>query len=301
MNSSDWLQVVLSLVGFFGGAIISWIFFRAQQTTDFNILRELLTKISHDIGIRDRTLLGRLTSLDKTIDKYDETIQSLTLTMGGVKELTDVSKRLDTLQELNTIKATVENIDDKLSNAVKNIISEIKEQQRELSESLPEKFNQQWQNALPVIEASFRSELKTHVPASKEQDALLEKMLGLVEQAINKTGEYQKINFEQSVSSALQKIETNVKGVVGNVTGEVKNLENKLSDLLLALPSPINQPENEASKATYTDDEQKEYIKRSMEIKKQKDDLLQEIKEAEESGDFDKAQKLRAYLRFKGY
>jgi uncharacterized protein YoxC len=245
MNSSDWLQVVLSLVGFFAGAVISWIFFRAQQTTDFNVLRDLLNKVSHDIGNRDRTVLGKLTSLDKTISKYDRTIMNLTETMGGLKELTDVSRRLETLQELGAMKATIKNIDDNLGNAVKSIISEVREQQKELSETLQEKFTQQWQNALPVIESSFRKELQTHIPVSKEQDVLLEKMLGLIEQAINKTGEYQRINFEQSLSSALDEIETNVRGVVGSVTNEVQGLGNKFDNLLLALPSAPIQSERD--------------------------------------------------------
>jgi hypothetical protein len=269
MNSSDWLQIVLSLAGFFVGAGISWVFFRAQQTTDFNYLRDVLTKVSHDIGNRDRTVLGKITSLDKTISKYDETLQSLAMTLGGVKELADVSKRLDTMKELNSIRTTIENIDNKLGNAVASIISEVKEQQESLSETLQCKFTEQWQSALPIIETSLRKELTTYIPISKEQDILLEKMLGLLEQAISKTGEYQRINFEQSLTSALIKIETSVKGVVGNVTDEVQGLENKFDNVLLALPDPKIPFESHEANSNHSGEEQKEYIdKKSDELKK---------------------------------
>ncbi len=265
MSSSDWLQLLLSLIGFLGGAVISWIFFRAQQTTDFNSLRDLLNKISHDIGSKDRFVIGKLTGLDKTISKYDETMENFTMTIGGVKELTDVSKRLDTLEELNKIKSTIEDIDSKLNSAVISIISEVREQQKALSNTLQGKFKEQWRTALPIIETSLKRELLTIVPAPKEQDKLLEKMLSLVEQAVNRAGEYQRLYFAQSLSSALSKIETSVNGVVGDVTNEVQGLENKLDGLLLALPRPTSSKKTIESKDS--DGEQKENMRQGTELK----------------------------------
>lgn len=113
MIFSDWLQIVLSLVGFLAGAILSWIFYRAQQTTDFNRLRDSINDLSRfDVSlthlyesvqqasknatdIKDSTNL-RLGNLDNSMGRLSEAI-------GQLRESSALSRRRDTATDSRLI------------------------------------------------------------------------------------------------------------------------------------------------------------------------------------------------------
>jgi len=61
MSSSEWISIALSLVGFSFAFWVSWVFYRAQQQTDFRSLVEKLSELKTD-----------LVRIHETADKYQK-------------------------------------------------------------------------------------------------------------------------------------------------------------------------------------------------------------------------------------
>lgn len=87
-TQSDWIAIVLALIGVFAGAWFSWMFFRAQQKTDFRAVSEGLDalkiqvadgfgSLSNSHNLRDEIRSVRDNSLNAGISSLDAKLQDL--------------------------------------------------------------------------------------------------------------------------------------------------------------------------------------------------------------------------------
>lgn len=211
MNSSDWLQIVLSIVGFLGGAALSFVFFRTQQVLDFNRLNESIKGLAHDISELKR---------DKTLET----------------KLEDMGTKSES-NELKSISTTLESIQNKLNETVIRILNDIKSEQAELRKSLQEKYEGQSKDAIRVIERALRQELDRVLPVPEKREEVIENMTRLIEQAFIQLGKYQRLNIERQSSSTLSVLEEKVIVAINEVGAKVQELQ-KTTETLMSLPAP---------------------------------------------------------------
>lgn len=258
LSSSDWLQIVLSIAGFLVGALLSWVFYRAQQSTDFNRLRDSVNELSRFVGtLSDAVRLGaestskshlsseatvaRLdTQMESRITKLNANVTRVFEVLGKVKESSDISQKIDSLKEITSLRTTVENLSQVVDKAVDSIVSEVRGQQRVLSQTVQENFQEQSNQALTVISSYLKREIGSVVPSSKERDVLLDKATTIIEQAILKMGEFQRLSIEQQSETVLTNVAQKANQQNKEIQQQVVELEDKVETLRLSLPAPSN-------------------------------------------------------------
>lgn len=241
MSSSDWLQIVLSLVGFLFGAIISWIFYRAQQGTDFNNLRTTVIDLGRELAEYRTDHRRQSEQKEAFLRRNEAVLNDVIKVTAELQTSANLGKRLDDKQELISIRSTIDTINVNLERAVKTIIAEVRGQQEELSQKVQEKFEEQSQEAIRILEEALRKELKDAVPV-QQRDVLLGKFVELIGQAINGMGQFQRLSIEQQSSSALITVESKVTEAINEVASEVKDLKDKVDSLPSALPALAAPP-----------------------------------------------------------
>lgn len=254
------LDLILTGISFLGGAIvsatISWIFFRAQQNTDFNKLKDSITALSKD----SITALSRFdtkisliqeaikTSEQKTdrvtnttdlqLGKIGDNLQDIKELMGQVKEVTNIATKLDDSKEIASLKSIVERLDYTLENSVDSIITEVRNQQTIISNAVQDSFKTQSNNAVKDILKYLKNDLDRILPSSfKEKEDLLIKLHEIMSQALNTMGQYQLLTLKQKQNNSLDNIVETEKQKKQILSQGIKTMENILEQIAPLPPS----------------------------------------------------------------
>ncbi len=242
MSQSDWLQIVLSLIGFFLGAIVSWVFYRAQQNTDFNKLREEITKVTTALDQNRNELRSQSKKNNEFIKRAEATLNEVlkaTVTL-------DVNQKFDELQDYSSIREKVDIISTNLGKVVEDIMIEVRGSQEIMFMTLQEKFDEQTNASLKLLEDSLRQELKSVLKAPSDIDMVLSKSLQVIENAIKAMGQYQQANMDQQADQILSAVEEKFVTALDEVVSEVSDLKEQVASLPLLLPPPP-PPRNDSS------------------------------------------------------
>jgi hypothetical protein len=202
--SNDALNIILSVGGILIGVIVSWVFFRAQQQTDFNKLRDSLSDISNSVAI--------------------------------LKDANKLSERIDLVKDFAALRASVDTLGLSVSHLSATIIDEVRGQQKIFMKSVQEEFERQVEKSQKVLESSIERELRKSIPRSPEQEIIISKLADLVKHAMHSMGEYQRVSFQNQSETALQKVEGKVVGAIGEVKKDVEAVKNQVTSLPKALP-----------------------------------------------------------------
>ncbi len=211
MSGSDWFQVSLSALGCLIGAGVSWLFFRAQQQSDFNQLRAAVLNLISEV---------RASS--------------------SVSE--SVSRSVDTLKELAEIRSVVKEVGHGVNDLSSRIIGEFREHQRSLLETVQAQFERHVESSRTLLRQALEKELQFLVP-QQQHEAVTSKLLDLVGHAMNSMGRFQRATIEQESQVTLTKVASAVTESVQEVARDVEKVEKVLGDL----PGPIALPESTGS------------------------------------------------------
>src|SRR5690349_11666231 len=121
--SPDALTIALSVGGILTGIGVSWAFFRAQQQTDFNKLRDSLAEISKSVAI--------------------------------LNDANKLSERIDLIKDLASLRATVESLNQHMSQLSATILSDFRRQQKEFMRSVQEEFEVQITESRKILEEAI--------------------------------------------------------------------------------------------------------------------------------------------------
>ena len=205
MTPSDWLSIVLTLLSVFVGTCVSWVFFRTQLIADFASLRTLV--------------LDKLTAIHNTELELAAKI--------------DTAERLEKHDDLASIRETVNRIDSRLHESVGSIVTNVKEQQRELAEKIQQQFEIQSKEATRIVNASFSKEVREYISDSRKQEKLLKSLVETFMDSIRVMGDYQRKKLEEQSTLSLESIEKGITSSIGRVLKEVVELKDQLPRLPL--------------------------------------------------------------------
>lgn len=155
MSFSDTLQIVLSLIGFIVGAIMSWIFFRAQQKTDFVALRDAIQSLKNQ----------EIKNIDKNI--------------AIIKKANDVSTYIRLNQEMSELHISIHKLSSDVNGLPQKIISDFKNEQHAFLDRVNDKFAEKVNESQITLEQHLRQELTTFLPTANQQDKLVARMTPL--------------------------------------------------------------------------------------------------------------------------
>lgn len=201
MSSSDWLNIILALSGLFAGAFVSWIFFRAQQKTDFNKLIQMLTDISGSVSI--------------------------------LKDTSKISDKVELARDLTTIRVSVDNLSHKVNGLSGEILTDIRGQLDILMRAVSEQFDRQIEKSRTILIGSIERELKNSIPSSPDREILSGKLVDLFNNILHTMGEYQRITIRNEAETTLNNVEGKVTGAVTAVSKEAKQIVTKVDALSL--------------------------------------------------------------------
>jgi hypothetical protein len=177
-------------------------FFRAQQSTDFNKLKDHLGEISSSVAI--------LRNADKAVES-----------VGLAKELGSIRSSVETLNlNVNHLSGT--------------IIDEVKGQLDILMKSVLNEFDRQIEINQDVLVSTISKELKN--VSSNERNEVSNKIAGKFADILRTMGRYQSIVITEQAAVAMNKVEDKVVGAVTEVSEDAKNIQRKVESLPLALP-----------------------------------------------------------------
>jgi uncharacterized phage infection (PIP) family protein YhgE len=202
--SNDTLNVVLSVGGILIGMVVSWAFFRAQQQTDFNKLRDSLTEISKSVAI--------------------------------LNDANRLSERIDLVKDLSGLRASVESLNRYINQLSSTILNDFRHQQRVFMKSVQEDFEIQIEQSRKVLEGSIEKELKNLIPSSPEQRGIIIRLVDLVKHALHSMGEFQRAIIENQSETALRKVATNVVSAIDEASKEAQQVKKQVETLPMLLP-----------------------------------------------------------------
>ena len=240
MGPTDWLTVSLSLFAVLAGAGISWMFFRTQLVADFRSIKEVLSKIDVPRDL-DATLKPRIASIDSEIRMLRQgldhsvasKVASIYTDLQQLKERIDIQQRMESRDDIASIKATVEQLDGSLGSAVREILSDVKAQQRELAERIQAEFRSQSQSATNTVRDTFATEVEKFVSDSRDREKLLASLVDSFMHGMRVMGDYQRKNIETETTASIDEIEKKISRSIDDVLEEVVELKQQI----VALPS----------------------------------------------------------------
>ena len=255
MSLSDWITITLSLFGFCVAGVISWIFFRAQQNTDFQKISEtlkLLTsgqeylnsliseqKSQYDKLIEKSSDISKIPQLlqksDISIEKVNTLFSSLSLLQQKIDNDSAINEKLNILRELQVIKGTVENVNNDVKNLAHELTQQISHQQTILIKDVQEKFEQEIVRSRQVLFDSLTAELSA-INGNDGNQQVVNKILALVEYALKGMGEFQRESIQTQTSKIFKDIENNIDNTIRDVASDVNELKRKVD--MIALPVP---------------------------------------------------------------
>ncbi|KPA15505.1 hypothetical protein MHK_004285 [Candidatus Magnetomorum sp. HK-1] len=224
MQLSDWLTILFSILGVSIAAVISWIFFRAQQKTDYVKIRELLLSIENQNNLSNSILHDQKSSLDQ----IKNNVQS-------VKDLCGVNDKIDLLQQLNDINKQVGMLGGDVSSLVEKITLDIKSQQRELLDIVQQKFYKQVLKTQDVLLKDLEKEILITRNGNMDEGHTLTRIVDLIGHVLNSLGEFQRANIQEQSSIILTNVKTEIGNRVDEVFKEVTIIKKQMDNLPLAL------------------------------------------------------------------
>ena len=152
MTASDWLQIALFLAAAFIGAVTSWIFYRAQQKSDLNRLRDIVLSIDSEM---------------KQLKERVSTVLTVDQSIGSIKEKLDLQKD------------------------IRDVALQVREQQARPLEKLYETVENRTSELIQGLEKSIKDEIHLSLPDSEKRDELIEKLVSKVDISAEKIDELQ--------------------------------------------------------------------------------------------------------------
>lgn len=199
MGTSEWLSVALSIFGVVCGTGISWIFFRTQLFTDFISFKEKLSSV-------------------------------VTMQLVLAQKI-DLTEELKNNADITSIKNTVQKLDRDLNTAVREILTDVKEQQKELANKIQSEFRSQSETATSSVKAAFASEVSKYIANKRDQELLLSSLVSSFMDGMHAMGKYQKANIEKETLSSISDIERKISVSIDNVVNEVVSLKQQVAIL----------------------------------------------------------------------
>lgn len=207
MSFSDMLQIVLSLIGFIVGATISWVFFRAQQKTDFVALRDAIQALrNHDL---------------KNIEKN----------IALIKESSNIKNDLQLNQKILELHNSINRLNGDVNGLPQRIISDFRVEQHQFLERVNQKFNEKVGESQITLEQHLRKELANFLPTATQQDKLVERMSELVKYAMISMGKYQREVIEAESEDVLARAEQKVAKAVNPVSEKIDGVGKQVKQL----------------------------------------------------------------------
>ncbi|MEL6110646.1 MAG: hypothetical protein AAFU85_31960 [Planctomycetota bacterium] len=237
MTTSDWITITFSLVAVVIGAGVSFALFRTQLLTDSQSLRDSLTVIDQQTQAFDRRLDAEAQGQQLLITS----LATIEHTQSQILERMDLAKQIDDNSDLAEIRSTVERIDTRLHDAVRNIVGDVKEQQAELAAKIQRQFEHQSREATQVVREAFVAEVKKFVTDTRKQDKLVKNLVDSFMEGLRTMGQYQKTNIEGQSETSLNEIEQSISESINQVLDEVVDLKGQL----IGLPQPNQAPEED--------------------------------------------------------
>lgn len=204
LSTSDWLSIVLTLLGFILGTGISWIFFRSSQQTDFRKVLESLDSI-----------------------RANE-FKDLSSSIAVIRQAKDIQDQIRVKDEIGSLKEMVQRLNGEMSGLPNKIVVTLKAEQKDLLDRISEKFNQKVTESQSAVEQSMRKELSGLVPLAQQQQ-ILERLTDMVKYSLMTMGKYQMAIVESESEQVFNDTATKVKTAVVPVTKNMSALQEKVN------------------------------------------------------------------------
>lgn len=203
-SPSDWLSIVLTLVGFILGTGISWIFFRSEQQTDF------------------RKLLDSLESI-----RANE-FKDLNASIAVIRQAKDFQEQMRVKDEIGDLREMIQRLNGEMNGLPNKIVITLKAEQKDLLERISERFNLKVTESQGAIEQSVRNELSGLLPLAQQQN-ILERLTDMVKYSLMTMGKYQMAIVESESEQVFSDTASKVKTAVVPVTKNVSALQEKVN------------------------------------------------------------------------
>lgn len=204
LSNSDWLSIVLTLLGFILGSGISWIFFRSTQQTDFRRLLESIDSIR--------------------ANEFKE----LNASIAVIRQAKDIQEQMRVKDEIGGLREMIQRLSGEMNGLPNKIVITLKAEQKDLLDRISEKFNQKVTESQGVVEQSVRKELSGLIPLTQQQQ-ILDRLTDMVKYSLMTMGKYQMAIVESESEQVFSKTATKVKTAVVPVTKNVSALQEKVN------------------------------------------------------------------------
>ncbi len=215
MSLSDWLQIVLSLVGFIVGAWVSWMFFRAQQKTDFVALRDAIQSLKNQ----------DLKNIDKNI--------------AIIQKANDVATYIRLNKEIGELHNSIYRLNGDVNGLPQKILSDFRTEQHIFLGRVNEKFNEKVLESQSTLEQHIRKELANFLPTANQQDKLVERLSELTKFVVISMGIFQRETIAIESEDVLTRTERKINNAVSPVSEVLDGVDKQVKQLS-QLPKPTN-------------------------------------------------------------
>jgi len=204
LSNSDWLSIVLTLLGFILGTGISWIFFRSSQKTDF------------------KALLGSLDSIRA------KEFKDLSSSIAVIRQAKDIQDQIRVKDEISALKLMIQTLNGEMNCLPNKIVVTLKSEQKDLLDRISEKFNQKVTESQSAVEQSMRNELSGLVPLSQQQQ-ILDRFTDMFKYTLMTMGTFQLAIVKSESEQVFNDTATKVKTAVVPFTENMSALQEKVN------------------------------------------------------------------------
>lgn len=216
MSLSDWLQIVLSLVGFIVGAWVSWVLFLGIRN-----------KMDFCCAARCHLVYENLDS--KNIDKNIAIIQ----------KANDVATYIRLNKEIGELHNSIYRLNGDVNGLPQKILSDFRTEQHIFLGRVNEKFNEKVLESQSTLEQHIRKELANFLPTANQQDKLVERLSELTKFVVISMGIFQRETIAIESEDVLTRTERKINNAVSPVSEVLDGVDKQVKQLS-QLPKPTN-------------------------------------------------------------
>jgi hypothetical protein len=237
MTTSD----ILTIITFALGLLVSGVFFRMQQVTDFNRLKEEITNLKNIVSNLDGSIISSFKKTDalaQDVSVKNKRIENqLAITNSEltiIKTSVDVTEQIKLHDSMVEMRTSLDTLKGEIFSLGPKITDTIVIEQKKLIASVQSEFIEHTEKSRHVLENALQAKLVTLIPDQRGQKEALEVIMDLMKHTLNSMGAFQTAAISQRAEDAVRQAEKNIIKEVERVAENVKTVK----EILPALPPP---------------------------------------------------------------
>jgi hypothetical protein len=225
------LQLFTTALGAVVGISASYYFFRTQQKTDFNKLRDEVMGFRGDHTQRSSLTESQLIALQSNIIDLTQRSEQMIIKISMIASAVDVKDSASIASSLDALKISYDRLYTETLGLSGKIVDSFKGEQVIFLREVQREFSKSVDRSKADLGVMFKGELAPLIPSVKDQAAVIEHLINLSGHAMMVMGQYHFQAVESQADKAAEKTGKKVEDSLGPFKKEAETVRRGFDEL----------------------------------------------------------------------